>query len=149
MPNEPLSRTGNGITVTVDGEDLIVRNTTASYFGDAADVAIGDDNGVGAWGFRYIDHPDYIGVALPIHSHAGGLSTSPIPALPPFTPVKVYSHTTGKVVYAHLIDVGPSAGLNRGIDFLEATLAALGLTKSAGLYHGIDYRIIGCAHLLV
>lgn len=132
----------------MDGQDIVVRDCTASCFGDAADVRSGQDNGVGASGFRYWpDHPDYIGIALPMRcSGIRSLRKSPLPKLPWYWPVRVFAHETGKSVIAHVIDYGPTAGLDSGaaIDLLPATVAALGLKWSKGLWQ-VDYRCIGAA----
>lgn len=137
-----------GFTPVVDGDDLVVRGTIASNFGDPADVASGQDNGVGASGFRYIDHPEYMGVALPMRGFkVPSLYGSPIPKLPWYTDVRVFCPATNKVVMAKVVDLGPSGGLNRGIDLLQAVVKGLGLRMKDGLYR-VDYRIIGGAKYL-
>jgi hypothetical protein len=142
---------GLGLVVEVDGDDLVVRNTQASNFGDAADIRSGQDNGVGAWGFRYKDQPDFLGCSLPIYtSSVRSLRKSPLPPLPERTKVRIWNRRTGaesRIVVAELIDVGPNGGLNRGIDFLQATVRALGFTMSQGLYR-VDYRILKGATFL-
>lgn len=147
---------GIGITVTREGDDLVVARTTASYFGDAKDVTSGQDNGIGANGFKYVDDPAFIGVSLPLHRNVHHLQESPLPhGLPirnhdgsvPGIDVRIQSLDTGKVVTAKLIDLGPTGGLNRGIDLLIGTVHGLGLDPKKGLWN-VRYRIIGGAKYL-
>jgi|SRR5882724_4084961 len=131
-----------------NGQGFRCDKTTASYFGDAADVAAGTDNGIGWLGFPVAHNPDVPGCALPMRSRITSLLHSPIPMLPHLTPVHVLSHDTGLSVWCFLVDLGPSSGLGaiegtqgRGIDLTEGALTALGLTKAKGLY-AVSYRVI-------
>ena len=129
--------------MSVDGDDILVRGGTATYFGDSADT---QDNGVGAWGWQTRKHPGYLGVALPVRY--GKLFTlSPLPRLPQFSPVRVFSPKTGVVQYAHLIDLGPHPDTGRVLDMTIGLVRALGLDPKAGVWD-IDYRVIGGAKYL-
>lgn len=137
------------LTNLPNGTGFRCDKTTASYFGDAADVKAGTDNGIGWRGFPVAKNPDLPGCALPMRSaNIASLVHSPIPMLAPLTPVHVLSHDTGLSVWCFLVDLGPTSGLGaiegtqgRGIDLTEGALAALGLTKTAGLY-AVSYRVI-------
>lgn len=148
--------TGIGITLTVDGDDLVCASTEASYFGDPQDVASGQDNGIGANGFKYVDKPYFIGFALPLQRNTHHLESSPIPHGLPIRnadgshegiQIRVYSPDTGKDVTGYLVDIGPTGGLNRGMDMLIGTVHALGLDPKKGLWN-VRYRIIGGAKYL-
>lgn len=131
-------------TVAADGDDLVIRHGTATRFGANDDP---EDNGVGAWGFPVRQHPEYLGISLPIRGHAGGLTDSPVPHLPGGIAVKVYSAKTGKSVFAHLVDIGPSRFTGRAADLMNSVVTALGLTLADGVYP-VDLRVIGGAKYL-
>jgi hypothetical protein len=128
-----------------DGGDIIARAVAATRFGGSDDS---QDNGIGASGFNIRAHPEYLGVSLP--QRGRGIKTMrdcPIPRLPWFIPVKVFSNESGKVAYAHLIDIGPSKATGHAIDLSNAVVEALGLSLSKGVYT-VSFRVIGAAKYL-
>lgn len=130
------------LVAAIDGEDIVVRGAKGTRFGGTDD---GQDNGEGASGFQTAQHPEYLGVSLPMaHSHIATMDGCPIPHLPWYTPVKVYSRKTFKVSYGHLIDIGPSKDTGHAIDMTNALVHSLGLSLDDGVYN-VDYRIIGAA----
>lgn len=129
--------------IIIDGSDLVMRGVRATYFGDVDDDM---DNGIGASGFHVRAHPEYAGVALPLRvSGLGGLfSGCPMPKLPWFIPVRVWSPKTQQSVYAHLVDLGPNPRTKTPIDLTVGTVRALGLDPSDGEWT-VDFRVIGGA----
>lgn len=131
--------------VFVDGADITAKNVIATRWGGKDDD---QDGGITASGLSTRDHPDYLGVSLPMRvptqssALRAAIGGSPIPKLPWYTPVKVYSHKTGKIVFGHLIDIGPAHWTKHGIDLTNALVEALGLDLSDGTYL-VDFRIIG------
>lgn len=141
------------LKVQIDGDDLVVRGVEGSYFGDLQDVKSGQDNGVGADGFRVVDHPGFLGVALPTRRlyHDSPIPDlricGPSPTTRPGQKVRVHYPGNGNVATCQLCDLGPNIRLERGIDLTVGTAHALALN----LRHGdwmLDYRIFGAAKLL-
>lgn len=124
------------------GEYILMRGVRGTRFGDTADS---EDNGIGASGFHTAAHPEYIGVSLPQSRGKGVLDGlfygCPIPKIPWFTPVRVYSPKTGKTVYAHLIDLGPHPRTKTPIDLSIGCINALGLDPEEGEYT-VDFRVL-------
>lgn len=149
---------GIGITLIEEDGDLVCEHTIGSNFGDPKDVVSGQDNGIGANGFHYVKHPEFLGVALPLHRSSHHLSGSPIPGGLPIRNadgshkgihVRIQSLTTKEVVTAELVDLGPAGEQDpvRGIDLLQAVVKALGHTMKEGFYP-VRFRIIGgCKYL--
>jgi hypothetical protein len=138
-------------TPVIDGDDIVVRGTQATRFGGTDDD---QDNGIGAWGFPVRSKPSALVVSLPIRANVASLQDSPLPPLKGLTAaltqivcVRVHSPATGKSVDCLLADIGPSGGLNRGLDMSNAVVKALGLSLEDGIYT-VDYRIMGQANAL-
>lgn len=136
----------------IDGDDIVARGVKSTRFGGTDD---GEDNGQGAGGFSVRSHPEYLGVSLPQRGRGiRSMADCPIPKLPLTNiqgqggqVVKVYSPTTGKSVYAHLVDIGPSKKTGHGLDCMNSVIKALGLDLKAGVYT-LDFRIIGAAKMV-
>lgn len=149
MPTIETSDRWKWLSVTIDGDDLVVRGVRATNFGHSEDT---EDNGVGCGGFPVAKHPELCMVALPfrVSGTSRQFHDSPIPPLKVKNPshpgqlVRVYCPATGKSVVAELADLGPSLFTKTGIDLSEGTVKALGLTLKQGVYK-VDYRIIGGA----
>ncbi len=125
----------------VDGADLVVRQTVATWFGGANDP---EDNGETASGISTVKRPEIVACALPMNF--GPCVGSPIPRLPWGTQVEV-THID-KRISVPVIDLGPSPGTGHGIDLTVAAFrefAPLAIGKIV-----VDYRIVGgAAHLVV
>lgn len=130
-----------GFRVIVDGDDLLVENARATWFGGDDP----EDSGETASGVMTKGHPDILGCALPIQGFRQ-TDGSPMPHLPWFTTVRVYCPRTNKHVEVPLIDLGPSKPprARAQIDLTKATFRALGvLPKNGELF--CRYRVIGGA----
>lgn len=130
----------------VENDDIVMRTVRATYFGDVDDSM---DSGTTASGFVLKDHPDFIGVALPMRI-AGFAKTkgSPIPRMPYHeTRVRVWSQETERSIEAELIDLGPAKGTKNAIDLSLGAVKALGLNPDTGKWL-VDVRILTGAHYL-
>lgn len=136
-------------TVQVVGDDLIVTNQRATWFGGEADVKSGQDDGETASGINTVRNPHYMGCALPMdfhRSHNNPCAGSPLPAIPWLTEVEVTCPATNRTVTVRLIDLGPSAPpvAHAAIDLMQDAFVALGGNLDAGELR-VDFRIIGGA----
>lgn len=131
-----------GFEVIVDGNDLLVLNARATWFGGDCDP---EDNGETASGVLTKGHPDLLGCALPI-SGFSVTNGSPMPHLPWNIMVRVYCPETNKDISVPLIDLGPSKPprANAQIDLTKATFRALGVPTRNGELT-CRYRVIGGA----
>ena len=132
------------IPVSVEGNDVWVRNVRASWFGGPDDS---EDSGETASGVNTRHHPDILGCALPMAGfHHPATDGSPIPRLPWFTPVQVTNTSSGKQIQVPLIDLGPSLGAasHAAIDLTETAFVQLGGRPSAGIMP-VTYAILGGA----
>lgn len=135
-----------GFSAEVDGDDLVVRNVRATWFGGDDDP---NDDGQTASGVNTKDNALCMGVALPMNGYNSHICQgSPLIKFPWNTRVKVYNHGTGAVAYLPLIDIGPSKrtdGAEQGaIDLTQAAMKSL----CGGHLQGeirVDYRIVGGA----
>ncbi len=133
--------------VVVDGDDLLVENVRATWFGGKDDNY---DNGHTASGV--LNNQDGLstplGCALPI---PGGHATSgtPFPKLPWKTQVRVFNIHTARTITVPLIDIGPAKppAANAALDLTQSAFAALGGNKKAGSIR-VNYRVIGGAKFL-
>ena len=139
--------TGDGsfsFVAQVEGDDIVVRNVVATWFGGPNDP---NDSGETASGVRTDTNPLPDGCALPMdgfrHSHTNG---SPLPKIPWRTQVAVTNKRTGKEMTAPLIDLGPSkfALSKASIDLTPPVFQALGGKLRDGIMH-VDYRVVGGA----
>jgi hypothetical protein len=128
-----------GFFVEVDGNDLVVKNAVATWFGGKDDP---EDGGDTASGISTIKRPAIVACALPMNF--GPCAGSPIPRLPWGTKVLV-THLE-KMLSAPVIDLGPSPGTGHAIDLTVAAFrefAPLAIGKVV-----VDYRIIDGARYL-
>jgi hypothetical protein len=137
-------------TAIVDGDDLLVSNQIATWFGGSDDP---EDNGSTASGISTKSNPGIIGCALPMDngkplSDDNPCQGSPIPKLPWFTTVLVTNLNNGVQVPFKLIDLGPSAPpvAHAAIDLTQHGFQALGGNLDIGNIH-VSYRIINGAKL--
>jgi len=127
----------------IDGEDIVIANATASWFGGANDP---QDNGETASGISTKGNPDLVGFALPMDGFPTVASTkgSPIPRLPWKTPVTV---SLGAIsVTGPLIDLGPAKSAGHQVDLTQAAFKKFA-PLSQGLVHGVTVRIRGAGYV--
>jgi hypothetical protein len=140
--------TGDGtwaFNAWIEDDDLHVSEAQATWFG----VNDPDDNGLGAWGFHVAAHPEYLGCALPLAE--GPCHGSPLPRIP-IGPggigpaVRIYCHHTGKIAYAHVVDLGPSKSTGHAIDLMPSVWVALGMPdfREVGVMK-VDFCVLGAA----
>jgi hypothetical protein len=135
------------IPLTVEGDDLWVRDVKASWFGGPDDP---EDSGETASGVNTRLHPDILGCALPMQGfHHPATDRSPIPKLPWNTYVRVTNLKSNKTISVPLIDLGPSltAASQAAIDLTETTFKQLGAKPAAGTM-SVTYCIPGAARFL-
>ena len=146
-------------SVIVLNGDLLVENTTATWFGGDNDPM---DNGLTASGVKTKGNPDLLGCSLPMNYTGKSAATckavggSPIPMLPwGLKPngmpkdggTNVIVTREGKSITVPLIDIGPDRWTRDGIDLTLAAFAALGGHRKQGVIP-VSYRIIGGAKFL-
>jgi hypothetical protein len=125
--------------VEVDGADLVVRQTVATWFGGANDP---EDNGETASGISTIKRPNIQGCALPMNY--GPCAGSPIPKLPWGTKVEV-THN-GKIITVPVIDLGPARDTGHAIDLTVVAFEQFAATAVGKIM--VDYRILGATRHL-
>ena len=140
---------GWNLSVRIDGRDLVVDSTQASWFGGDNDP---QDSGETASGILTKGHPDLLGCSLPMHyvgQHAptrNAMAGCPIPVLP-YRTTFVEVARSGKTIKLPLIDIGPAKSAHHGIDLTQAAFNALGGNLKDGLIQ-VSYRILdGATHL--
>ena len=128
--------------VVVDGDDLLVENVRATWFGGMDDK---DDNGETASGVLNNQEGRFtpLGCALPI---PGGPRTSgsPFPMLPWRIQVRVYNCGNHRMITVPLIDRGPAKPpfANAALDLTQSAFAALGGNKAFG-HITVNFRVLG------
>jgi hypothetical protein len=135
------------IPVSIEGDDVWVRNVRASWFGGPNDR---EDSGETASGVNTRAHPDILGCALPMAGfHHPATNASPIPRLPWFTQVRVTNTSNGRQIQVPLIDLGPalSAASHAAIDLTETAFVQLGGKPTAGIM-GVTFSIVGGARYM-
>lgn len=155
-----ISRPGWSFSVIVEGNDLVVKNTTATWFGGDNDP---HDNGETASGVRTKGNPAILGCSLPMDYQGKHKPTvkavggSPIPMLPygVFANGKERPGGTRVIVTSGsasitvpLIDIGPAKWARDGIDL---TIAAFKLLAGGSIKRGVipvSYRILGGARFV-
>lgn len=131
-------------TALVEGDDIVVRGQTATWFGGDDDPG---DNGETASGVVTRGNPSILGCALPMRGfNSAKTNGSPIPRLPWNTQVRVFCHQTSQVITVPLIDLGPAKSTGHALDLTQAAFKALGVSKEAGVMTA-DFRIIDGAKL--
>jgi hypothetical protein len=135
------------IPVSIEGNDVWVRNVIASWFGGPNDP---EDSGQTASGLNTRQHPDILGCALPMAGfHHPATNASPIPRLPWFTQVKVTNTNNGKEIQVPLIDLGPAlnAASHAAIDLTQMAFVELGGKPRDGKM-GVTFSILGGARYM-
>lgn len=129
----------------VDGDDLVVRATVATWFGGDSDP---QDNGYTASGVVTKGNPEVLGCALPLRRRHGPTAGSPLPAgIPWHTLVRVYNRGTGQQITIPVIDLGPAKHTGHALDLTLAAFKAIGGDLGEGTMI-VDYRIMGGAHYI-
>jgi len=128
---------------TSEGDDIIVRDTHATWFGGTDDKS---DNGMTASGIS-TRPPGIMGCALPMDiGNFAPTDGSPLRKMPWGTIVQVWAPNTNRIVRIQLIDLGPAKWAcienKAAIDLTQAAFQALGYSKAVGVIK-VDYRIIG------
>ena len=131
-----------GFVAIVDGNDLVVHNAQATWFGGADDP---EDNGETASGISTIKRPEIQGCAIPMSF--GPCKGSPIPRIPWGSKVEVTHLKSGKTITVPVIDLGPARGTGHALDLTPAAFK-----QFAPLAEGkvvVDYRVLGAARQLL
>lgn len=127
---------------TVEGNDIVVRNATATWFGGDDDPI---DSGETASGIKTKGNPGLMGAALPMDGFPTVRSTkgSPIPKIPWRTSIEVKAN--GKVATVPLIDIGPAKSAGDQIDLTQAAFKYFAGNLRQGVLKGVEFRVIGGA----
>lgn len=144
--------TGRGITLHIEGEDLVIKNARVTCFGGTNDP---QDSGETASGIS-TKPPQTLGCALPRNytgPHAPtrrALEGSPIPEkLPWKTQVEFTDVQTGKSITVPFIDLGPDLHTGNGGDLTVAAAKQFNPAATARSFEmQADIRIIGGAKYL-
>jgi len=142
---EPKVISGDGtwyFTAVVDGDDLVVRNAQATWFGGANDP---EDNGETASGVNTKLRPAIQGCALPLNY--GPCVGSPLPKVPWGTRVEVTYLESGEKITVPVIDLGPAHDTGHAIDLTVAAFQQFAPLAKGKIV--VDYRILGAAKRLV
>lgn len=133
---------GWGFEAYIDGDDIVVNDTTATWFGGDDDPL---DNGETASGVKTAGNPNVMGCALPVVAKHPSTAGSPLAfkkRIPWFTQVVV---TIGdKFIVVPLIDNGPAKSAQDGIDLTQAAFKTFAPLRQ-GVLKDVSYRIIGAA----
>lgn len=126
----------------VDGDDIVVENASATWFGGDDDPM---DNGETASGLKTAGNPDLMGCALPVVGHHKSTVGSPL-ALSPRIPwmTRVLVTYEDKTISVPLIDNGPAKWANDAIDLTQAAFRQFA-PLSKGVLKGVSFRIVGAA----
>ena len=151
LPTRTLTGTRYPFTATVEGDDIVVSNVPATWFGGSNDP---EDNGQTASGISTKNDPNLRGCALPMDNglpflHENPCAGSPLPKFPWGTNVLVTNSDNGLEVCAKLIDYGPSAPpkATAAIDLTIPSFLNLGGKLGVGRLL-VSYRIVGGAKYL-
>lgn len=126
-----------GWVAEIDGEDIVIRDATASWFGGDDDP---QDNGETASGVLTKGHPELVGFSLPMDFGPKSPATegAPLPRLPWKIPVTVSLGAMS--VTGPLIDLGPAKSAKHQVDLTQAAFKRFA-PLSQGLVHGVEVRI--------
>ena len=130
----------------VDGADLVVDSTQASWFGGNNDPM---DSGETASGLLTKGHPELLGCSLPMHyvgsngPTRAAMDGCPIPMLP-YRKTLVQVTRNGDSLMLPLIDIGPAKYTHHGIDLTIAAFKHFEPNLKVGLIQ-VSFRIIGGA----
>lgn len=151
-----IEKAGWSFAVIVHGDDLLVENTTATWFGGANDP---HDSGKTASGVMTKGNPKLLGCSLPMNYQGPDYPTrkavggSPLPMLPwglartgdpKIGGTNVIVTCGTKSLTLPLIDIGPARWARDGIDLTQAAFVQLGGSLRRGVIP-VSYRIIGGA----
>jgi hypothetical protein len=134
-------------SASLDEDDIVMRNVTATWFGGVDDPL---DNGETSSGVSTRD-PDVLGCALAVVSRhpstKGAPLAFPAPGLKPGIPWKtdVEISYQGKSITVPLLDNGPAQSAGDAIDLTQAVFKFFGVSLKVGILHGVNVRIIGAA----
>ena len=131
-------------TAEKSGPDILVKSTTATWFGGANDPL---DNGQTASGLPTKGNPFMVGCSLPLRDRSRSTAGSPIPGNLPWLTLVEITAANGNKVLAPLIDIGPAQSAGDGIDLTQAAFRALGYDLRQGVIP-CSYRILGAASYL-
>lgn len=149
-----LNSNGFGGIWTLEGEDLVIREATATWFGGDNDP---DDNGDTASGVKTKGNPTIMGCALPVCWWHPSTRQSPcgwkrvpiagvgkLPSIPWHTEVEVsgmdVKRGERKIVRVELIDNGPAQWTAKAIDLTQEAFRQFAPTKVGTLY-GMEVRV--------
>ena len=150
---------GWSFSVVVLGDDLLVENTTATWFGGANDPT---DSGDTMSGVKTKGSPELLGCSLPMNYQGPDYPTrkavggSPIPMLPWGLKPNGMPNPDGtnvlitcgnKDLAVPLLDIGPARWTRNGIDLTQAAFVTLGGSLRKGVIP-VSYRILGGAKFL-
>jgi hypothetical protein len=140
-------------TAYVDGDDVVVENVKATWFGGDNDP---EDNGETASGVPTKGRPNLLGCALPIIAQVGGRRYAPTadsplavcPKIPWFALVEV--SCGAKKITVELIDNGPCVRDHpeNSIDLTQAAFTKLGGDLKRGVLT-VSYRVKNVAKYLL
>lgn len=154
-----LTPPGWSFSVQVDGDDLVVEKTAATWFGGSSDPL---DSGETACGYPTKGHPDLLGCSLPMNYQGRSVATrkavggSPIPMLPWGLNSRGQTRPGGtqvivtrgeKSVTVPLIDIEPAKWTGKAIDLTLPAFCALGGTLRQGVI-AVNFRILGGAKFI-
>lgn len=148
MSSKQIVAPGYKYIAEIDGDDVVVYNTTATWFGGADDPL---DDGQTASGVMTKGNPNLLGCALAVIPGVHSTANSPFtlnhpsslhPVIPWKTPVIVKMNALS--VTCELIDNGPARSAGDGIDLTQVAFEQLGGNLKTGVIP-VSYRILGAA----
>jgi Lytic transglycolase len=139
-----MSSEGWSFTAEVDGDDIVVNNTTATWFGGDNDPL---DNGETASGVMTKGNPNVLGCALPVVPSHPSTAGSPL-AFSPRIPwkTKVVVESEGKSLTVDLIDNGPAKSARDAIDLTPAAFEFFAPIEKGVIK--VSFRILGAAKFI-
>ena len=140
MEEEPKALKGDGtwsFVALVDGDDLVVRNAKATWFGGANDP---QDDGETASGVN----TEIQGCAIPMNF--GPCIGSPLPRVPWGTRVEVTYLATGMTITVPVIDLGPAHSTGNALDLTVAAFKQFAPLAKGKIV--VDYRVLGATKRL-
>lgn len=150
LTTRTLTGTRYHFTATVDGDDIVVSNVPATWFGGSSDP---EDDGQTASGISTKGNNYLLGCALPMDNGLPGdknpCQGSPLPKFPWGTVVVVTNMANALEVSNTLIDYGPSAPpkATAAIDLTPRSFLNLGGKLGVGRLL-VSYRVVGGAKYL-
>lgn len=136
-----------GWSAEIDGDDIVINNATATWFGGANDPL---DNGQTSSGVSTKKNPKILGVALPVVSWHPSTKGSPLAFTRPKPKVAIPWRTKVSVTYdgdtyeAELLDNGPAKSAGDQCDLTQELFRKFA-KLSVGVLKGVTARIHGAA----